>query len=91
MQFTGANVAVLSSSLGSIGDRGEVGVVVIILLLLLCCHTPAVFPLLHVGAHLARCPRSLVGLLSVAVHYGAWGHWRLTLKVCLRLNISCTN
>ena len=58
MQFTGANVAVLSSSLGSIGDRGEVGVVVIILLLLLCCHTPAVFPLLHVGAHLARCPRA---------------------------------
>ena len=41
-----------------VGDRGEVGVVVIILLLLLCCHTPAVFPLLHVGAHLARCPRA---------------------------------
>ena len=90
MQFTGATVAVLSSSLGSIGDRGEVGVVVIILLLLLCCHTPAVFPLLHVGAHLGV-HGSLVGLLSVAVHYGAWGHWRLTLKVCLRLNISCTN
>ena len=34
MQFTGATVAVLSSSLGSIGDRGKDGVVVIILLLL---------------------------------------------------------